>query len=137
MNRIMKAILAMYVGANQKDWDSWLPLVQFAINNSWQESICATPFMLNTGAHPTTPNSLQSKCIVPAAGDFAQHVSDIVAQARDAMAAAQQRQKKAADKNRRHVTFSVVYGHAADTLVHVSSCLSGLVPFGLLNSGSM
>jgi hypothetical protein len=63
--------------------------------------------MLNTGAHPAVPNALQSTCIVPAAGDFAQHVSDIVAQARSAMAAAQQRQKKAADQHRRHVTYSV------------------------------
>jgi hypothetical protein len=63
--------------------------------------------MLNTGAHPAVPNALQSICIVPAAGDFAQHVSDIVAQACRAMAAAQQRQKKAAGQQRRHVTYSV------------------------------
>jgi hypothetical protein len=82
MSRTIKEILAIYVGANQKDWDSWLPLVQFAIYNSWQESSRATPFMQNIGAHPSTPASLPSASVVPAADDFAHHISEIVSQAR-------------------------------------------------------
>jgi hypothetical protein len=59
--------------------------------------------ILDNIAHSSTPASLPSASVVPAADDFAHHISDIVSQARQAMAAAQQRQKAVADKRRRHV----------------------------------
>jgi hypothetical protein len=36
-------------------WASLLPLVEFAINDSWHESIQATPFEVNYGKCPRLP----------------------------------------------------------------------------------
>jgi hypothetical protein len=45
--------------------------------------------------------------VVPVADDFARHILDIVSQARQAMAAAQQRQKAVACKRCRHLSYAV------------------------------
>jgi transposase InsO family protein len=39
MNAVLKDVLRNYVASHARDWDQWLPLVQFAVNNSWQESV--------------------------------------------------------------------------------------------------
>jgi hypothetical protein len=52
-NRVLKEKLAVYVNANHDDWDHWLLLVQFSMNNRWQESNCTTPFLLNIAEHPS------------------------------------------------------------------------------------
>jgi transposase InsO family protein len=43
VNHVLKEILSAYATTRRIDWDEWLPLVQFAIDNSWQESIGTTP----------------------------------------------------------------------------------------------
>ena len=43
-NRTLQDVLRNYVNAAQSDWDRWLPIVQFAINNSYQDSVQSTPF---------------------------------------------------------------------------------------------
>jgi hypothetical protein len=58
-NKTLVEVLRTYVGESVRhDWDLWLPLAQFALNNSWQESIQTTPFVLNTGEHPVVPSQL-------------------------------------------------------------------------------
>ncbi|KAJ9520473.1 hypothetical protein QJQ45_000227 [Haematococcus lacustris] len=37
------------------NWPFFLSLAEFAVNNSWQESIQSTPFLVNTGQSPLTP----------------------------------------------------------------------------------
>lgn len=56
-NRVMEEVLRHYVGADQTNWDRYLPLCEFAINNSWNqnESTKSTPFYLNYGRHPRVP----------------------------------------------------------------------------------
>ena len=46
-NRILEDILRHYVGPFHTDWDQHLACAEFAINNSYQESIKTTPFRLN------------------------------------------------------------------------------------------
>jgi len=55
MNRYVETILRGFVNPAQDYWDTLLPLVEFAINNSYQASIKNSPFFLNYGRHPTTP----------------------------------------------------------------------------------
>jgi hypothetical protein len=45
--------------------NEWLPLAQFAVNNSKQESLKATPFFLNCGRHPRTPAAVTDNTDVP------------------------------------------------------------------------
>lgn len=106
-NRTLEDVLRNYVRATQTDWDRWLPFAQFAVNNSWQESVQATPFFLNTGAHPATPVTATLPRAVPEAAELAKRITKAVNRARECMAAAQQRQRDSANKHRRDVSYNV------------------------------
>ncbi|KAJ9534025.1 hypothetical protein QJQ45_002014 [Haematococcus lacustris] len=41
-------MLRHYISPTQSDWPDYLALAEFAVNNSWQESIQSTPFLVNT-----------------------------------------------------------------------------------------
>lgn len=105
MNRTLEDMLRHYVNPYQNDWDEYLTVVEFAINNAWQASIENTPFFVNYGQHPFTPLSLQidAKVRVPGAQKFVQDRADVVKHAKTCLMAAQDRQKAYADKTRRDV----------------------------------
>jgi len=54
-NKTLEEMLSMYVGTQQKDWDRYLPFVEFAYNTSVQASIKETPFFLMYGRDPVLP----------------------------------------------------------------------------------
>ena len=58
MNRTLQEVIRHYVGPRRDDWDTLLPLAEFAINNSVAESTGMTPFYMNSGQHPNTPLSI-------------------------------------------------------------------------------
>eukprot|EP00798_Chlamydomonas_sp_ICE-L_P001723 gene1723-biopygen14553 len=107
MNRVIEDMIRHHVGPYHNDWDQSLALVEFAINNSWQEFIQNTPFRAYLGYDPRTPMAAEvdSKC--PAAKSWwASHI-DRQNHWRDCLKAAQSRQKANYDTRRREVTFSV------------------------------
>jgi hypothetical protein len=112
-NRIVEDMLRHYVSPTQHDWDKYLSLAEFAVNNAWQASIRCTPFEMNYGQHPLTPLTLQSDVgirrgsQVPAARAFASQMMERLKQAKLAIQAAQDRQKAYADRTRRDVVYSV------------------------------
>jgi hypothetical protein len=110
-NRILEDCIRHYVNPAHDDWDSHLPLVEFAVNNAWQESTQSSPFKLVYGYHPNTPQSLQTGRFqpskVPAATKFTADMYTRLKDAKAAIEAAQQRQKAWADKLRRDVQFQV------------------------------
>ena len=55
MNRVLEETLRHYVNDNMNNWDKLLPAAEFAINNSYQQSIGTTPFYLTYGYHPSMP----------------------------------------------------------------------------------
>ena len=92
LNRVLEDMLRHYVSPSQDDWDEYLSMVEFAYNNSWQESIKTTPFLLNYGQHPSTPvNRRINGSQVPAAKDFALAMSNVISEAKKHLLAAQQR----------------------------------------------
>jgi hypothetical protein len=105
--QVLKDVLRMYVGPHQNDWDVWLPLAQFAVNNSWQESIQNTPFYLNYGMHPRTPLTVRMPVHAPDAATFVDHIQACVKKASEAMERAQQRMARYANRSRRHVRYAV------------------------------
>ena len=116
VNRVMEDMLRHYVRADQTDWDSWLPMVEFAINNSWHSSINNTPFFLNYGRHPRSPTEFvllaakrgrEPDDKVPAVRNMIQNMHDTIAEAKRCLQSAQQRQKAYADTRRRDVSFNV------------------------------
>ncbi|KAJ9519337.1 hypothetical protein QJQ45_023134 [Haematococcus lacustris] len=91
------------------DWPFFLSLAEFAVNNSWQESIQSTPFLVNTGQSPLTPALLElpGEVYCPSARKLSEWWQSNVKQARHFMEQAQQRQAYLANKGRREVEFSL------------------------------
>jgi hypothetical protein len=108
VNRVLEDMLRHYVSPQQDDWDVHLAFAEYAINNSYQESIRNTPFWLNDGRNPHTPLSwwLNIPSRVPAVEDFVKQLKDNLQSAKEALQAAQQRQKHYADRKRGSVEFS-------------------------------
>ncbi|KAJ9518083.1 hypothetical protein QJQ45_009976 [Haematococcus lacustris] len=88
-----------------RDWAEYLPLVEFAINNAWQESVRSTPFYLNYGYHPRLAELLDLPQKVPQAHDFVKGMKTAVEQARQCLARAQKRMKSYQDNKRREVLY--------------------------------
>jgi hypothetical protein len=55
VNRAMEDVLRHFIDPSQATWARLLPIVEFAINDSWQESVQAIPFVLNYGRRPALP----------------------------------------------------------------------------------
>ena len=50
-NQIIEQYLYIYYNHQKDDWSHLLPLAEFSINNSYQESIKTFPFYMNYGHH--------------------------------------------------------------------------------------
>ena len=106
-NRVLQDMLRHYVNPMHNDWDEHLSAVEFAINNSWQESTRMSPFQLVFGQNPLTPATLRlSKVDNPKALKVTSTLLERIADARAALVAAQQRQKAYADRARRDAEFT-------------------------------
>ncbi len=94
----------------QNNWDELLAPAEFAINNAYQASIQDTPFYLNNGRHPMLPSDLnlaRKPSKDPAAVDFVGNIEKAIAKAKVCLRAAQQRQKRYADQQRRDLCFNI------------------------------
>jgi hypothetical protein len=116
VNQVLEDMLRHFIDPAQSNWDKLLPLVEFAINDSYHESVCNTPFVLNYGKRPRLPMDLVlreqgthevSTSTCDAAESLANRIHTIVNDAKKCLTAAQQRQKAYADRYRRDVEFAV------------------------------
>jgi hypothetical protein len=109
-NRTIEDVLRCYSDEHQTNWDELLTPVEFTINNSVQASINESPFYLNYGRHPATPAAIASGVAQPSASPSAdKFVIDLHAtltSAKKHLVAAQERQKKHANKRRTACTFA-------------------------------
>ncbi len=107
MNRTLEEMLRHYVSPNHTDWDSHLPQLEFAFNNSLHAASKHTPFFLNTGQHPLTPLGDIAETTNPAARKLVEDWSTRVSRAIEYLHAARNRLKQNADASRRDVQFKV------------------------------
>ncbi|KAJ9566252.1 hypothetical protein OSB04_002218 [Centaurea solstitialis] len=90
------------------NWDTHLPLVEFAYNNSFHSSIGMAPFEALYGRKCRTPTCWLEAGEKQFAGpEIIQETADKVKGIRERLKAAQDRQKSYADKKRRPVEFQV------------------------------
>ncbi|KAJ9515863.1 hypothetical protein QJQ45_008753 [Haematococcus lacustris] len=106
VNRVVEEMLRAYISPAQSDWSEHLDMVEFAINNSWHESVQNTPFFLNYGEHPLTPASEGLPRSGPKAHSFVQGILQAIKKAKQCWAEAQQKMKAREDGRRRHVTYN-------------------------------
>ncbi|KAI3714665.1 hypothetical protein L6452_21623 [Arctium lappa] len=107
-------------------WDSHLPLVEFAYNNSYHSSIGMTPFEALYGRKCRTPVCWLEAGEKQFAGpEIVQETADKVKCIRERMKASQDRQKSYADKKRRPMEFQV-----GDRVMLKVSPWKGIIRFG-------
>ena len=96
-NQELERYFQSYVNYLQDDWVQWLPLAEFAANNTVSESSRMIPFFANKGYHPRLslnppqPNTNQE------AQDLTQHMKNILKQLRANLLIFQEAQKSAAN----------------------------------------
>ena len=127
MNRTLEDYLRAFTRDGQDRWDEMLTMAEFAMNNAVNSSTGETPFFLNYGRHPVTPNIQEfgSRLAqvntpregyehfvidspadqIPAMVRYAEHFQKTLEQAKLRLQQAQQRQKAYADQHRRHVEY--------------------------------
>ena len=54
-NRVLEDVLRSFASSKQSEWDTYLPMAEFAMNNAPNEATKQTPFMLNYGVNPRHP----------------------------------------------------------------------------------
>jgi len=88
VNRVLEEYLRHYISDVQTDWDQWLPLAEFAYNNSWHEAIGTTPFFMNYGRHPRLPSGPTGPARFPTVDAMVNTINDVVAKAKVRLQAA-------------------------------------------------
>ena len=110
MNSVLEDMLRHYVSPDQQDWDLFLSLAEFCMNNCYKTSIQCTPFQLVYGKNPKTPSSAHLNRIKeqnPTATLKAKDMHEHLEKAKACMIAAQNRDKAYADKKTRPQSFEV------------------------------
>jgi hypothetical protein len=115
MNRTLEEMLRSYCGDpdNQFLWSYYLPLVEFAYNNTPQTSTGQTPFFLCYGLHPLSPVDLVHG-VTDESSDYLETLSEALAAAELSLERAQHRMSVYYNKKRRAQSFKVgdlVYVH--------------------------
>jgi hypothetical protein len=106
-NRTLEQYLRNYVGARQDDWDDYLDMAEFAVNDSVNPSTGYSPFQLMYGASPRTAVDLACESVLPATQQFVDDMSDALAHAKARLHEAQVAQAKYANARRRDLQFAV------------------------------
>jgi hypothetical protein len=71
VNQVLEQYLRCTINYQQDDWTSYLPLAEFAYNNTIHASIQQTPFYANYGCHSKLDLLYPSQIDNPAAENFA------------------------------------------------------------------
>ena len=106
MNRVLEDMLRNYVSPQQDDWDTHLASAEFAINNSFQESIKNTPLITAGILRHLSPGDYMYLLKFQLWKSI-KTLQESLREAKSSLEAAQQRQKHYADKKRREADFCI------------------------------
>jgi hypothetical protein len=108
VNQVLEQYLRCSINYHQDNWVDLLPIVEFAYNNTFQESIHQTPFYANYAYHPRLDALDLSLSKNPAMQDLATKLLGIHKEMKAKLVEAQERQKTNVDKSRKqHPNISV------------------------------
>ncbi|KAF1336745.1 Pol protein, partial [Globisporangium splendens] len=72
VNRVLEDVLCSYA-TSFKEWSEFLPLAEFALNNSTHVSTGHSPFYMNYGIHPRVPASIMGEVSTLSGGGTPAH----------------------------------------------------------------
>ena len=100
-NQTIEQYLRIFVDYLQDDWKEWLPLGEFAINNSVHAATKQTPFFVNYGQHPWTGLDVRKEVHNESAQQFADRMKKVHEDAAAALRMAAERMKRQFDRHAR------------------------------------
>ena len=98
VNQVLEQYLRCTINYQQDDWIKYLPLAEFAYNNTLHASTQQTPFFSNYRYHPKLDLLSPSTNIDPAGEGFAKQLPQLQATLRFQLQTAQKSYKVIADK---------------------------------------
>ncbi|MCO5560197.1 hypothetical protein L7F22_013806 [Adiantum nelumboides] len=99
-NSVVLDLLKSYISDQKTQWERYLPLVEFAYNNTTHSSTGKAPFEIVEGAMKVPP-FLSTKDKIFEADKYTRDLDTAFAKVRETLQKSQERQKKAADRHRR------------------------------------
>ena len=104
VNSTILDLLKCYINEVDQDnqWEKFLPLLEYAYNNTVHTSTGKSPFEIIEG-HPKVPLILRTHEQIFAADEYVRDVRDAFQKIKEALLKAQEKQKQAADKHRRRL----------------------------------
>jgi Chromo (CHRromatin Organisation MOdifier) domain len=104
MNRLLEEVLRHYVTPSHNNWEKLLPLAEFAINSAHHSSTQDTPFRVAYGYQPGGPGDVLVQNLTGKKNQRAEETvadqTEMLTRVKRLIQAAQDRQKRAADKRR-------------------------------------
>ncbi|MCO5588633.1 hypothetical protein L7F22_042590 [Adiantum nelumboides] len=105
-NSTILDLLKCYVSEHKATWEHYLPLVEYAYNNTVHTSTGKAPFEIVEGGKKVPP-ILQTKDKIFEADKYVQNMDEAYRKIKLALEKTQSKQKKAADRHRRELVFSL------------------------------
>ena len=105
VNQILEDMLRAYVSDKQSDWDTYLPLLEFAYNNRPHRVTGLSPFEMNYGMSPIALDTIGTSQKCPSASKFLAKIQSNLHMAKLKLQQAADRAKFYADKHRSVRTF--------------------------------
>ncbi|MCO5556776.1 hypothetical protein L7F22_010329 [Adiantum nelumboides] len=105
-NSIVLDLLKCYVSEHKGKWEQYLPLVEYAYNNTMHSSTSKALFKIVKGGKKV-PLILHTKDKIFEADKYVQDMDEMYKKVKVALEKTQAKQKKAADRHRREVVFSL------------------------------
>ena len=108
VNSVILDLLRCYVNeVNQRNqWEKYLPLVEYAYNNTVHSSTGKSPFEVIEGK-PKPPLMLKIKNNIFVADECVRDIKESFQKIKEAISALQHKQKRAIDKHRRPLEFNI------------------------------
>ena len=97
-NQIVEQYLRIYCSYQQDDWSSFLPLAEFAYNNTSHSATQVSPFFANKGYHPSIQPVITAESISTEASTYASDLSDLHNYLRTQLEIAQKAYQRPADQ---------------------------------------
>lgn len=91
VNQILEEMLRHYIQSRLASREDYLPLVEFAYNNSFHSAIGMTPFQASYGHTPILPTNFVLQLKVALADQLVQEMQDIILQIRDQLIRVQEK----------------------------------------------
>jgi hypothetical protein len=110
INQLIEAYLRAYINYMQDDWEEWLDVAEFAINNAVTEAHGLSPFFIENGYDPeleVVPERPGESVTDARAKEYAEHLEELYRVLRECLVQSQERNKKYYDRRRKEMTFEV------------------------------